>query len=149
MTLRWLVAALHLAALGLGGGAILARAFGLQRLKSVNDLPGVFFADTLWGLAAFVWISTGLVRAFAGFEKGSAYYLESSSFWIKMAMLLVVLVLEVAPMVTLIRWRVLSKKGGDIDLNRGKSLARTSYVQAVLILGMVFAATAMARGLNL
>lgn len=149
MNLSWLLAALHLVALGIGGGAILARAFGLQRLKSSDALPGVLFADALWGIAALIWISTGLLRAFGGFEKGSAYYLQSSSFWIKMALLVGVLVLEVWPMVTLVRWRLQHGRGAEIDFRPGKRLAQISYAQAALIFCMIFAASAMARGVNM
>ncbi len=64
-----------------------------------------------------------------------------------MGLLLFVLILEVWPMVTLIRWRVRWKRGESIDVARAPALATISFVQAALIVLMVFAATALARGL--
>jgi putative membrane protein len=94
-----------------------------------------------------LWLVTGLVRLFAGMEKGSAYYLHNHFFWAKMILLLVILTLEVGPMVALIQWRVGLRKGRSPDTSRASGFARISHVQAVLVVLMVVAATAMARGL--
>jgi putative membrane protein len=148
MLIRWIVAALHLLALGIGLGAVWARG---RALRSTLDEPGllrVFSTDTLWGVAALLWIATGLLRAFAGLEKGTTYYLQNNAFWIKMALLGVILLLEAWPMVTLMRWRILQARGQPFDTRSAQVLARISEVEAVLVVAMVFAATAMARGLG-
>src|SRR6266480_8166543 len=108
MTIRWLLAAVHLLALGVGLGAVWARGRALQAPLDVPALRRVFYADTWWGIAAVLWIGTGLVRAFGGYEKGAFYYLHNHLFWAKMGLL--------------------------------------SFVQALLVVLMVLAATAMARG---
>ena len=64
-----------------------------------------------------------------------------------MGLLVLVLALEVWPMVTLIRWRARWKRGEPIDVERAPALATISFVQSALIVLMVFAATALARGL--
>lgn len=148
MLIRWLLAALHLVALGVGFAAIWTRARALGRLTTPPHYQRVFAADTIWGVAAFLWIGTGLLRAFAGYEKGTAYYLQNHVFWGKMTMLAVVLLLEVWPMVILVRWRFALRRGQEIDTGAAPLLSRISYVQAALVLGMVFAASAMARGLG-
>lgn len=148
MTLRWLVAALHLLALGLGLGGVIVRAAALRPPLDAGRLRIVFLADGLWGLAALLWISTGLWRAFGGLERGASYYLASDAFWLKMALLLAILALEIRPMATLIRWRVAAGRGAAIDFGAASGMARTSAVQALLVVAMVFAATAMARGLG-
>jgi putative membrane protein len=111
-------------------------------------LRRVFYADNLWGIAALLWISTGLVRAFAGLEKGTDYYLANNVFWIKMGLLALVLLLEVWPASTWVRWRIRLARGQAIDIDPGRVnlFANISIIQAVLIVAMVFAATAMARG---
>src|SRR5687767_9020129 len=106
MTLRWLVATAHLLALVIGTGAICVRAWSLSVTSNQDRLRTVFMADSLWGLAALLWIGTGLWRAFGGLEKGTAYYVGSTAFWIKLFLLAVILILEIRPMTTLIRWRI-------------------------------------------
>ena len=144
MTLRWLIASLHLLTLPLGLGAVWARSRALRRAQS--ELHHVFLADNLWALAAVLWISTGLLRAFGGLEKGAAYYLHDRAFYVKMALLVTILALEVWPMVTLIRWRIAEGRGATPNLTVASRLARISQMQAVLVILIVFAATAMARG---
>ena len=61
--LRWLIATLHLLALPLGLGAVWARSRALRGALSVDGLRRVFVADNLWGVAAVLWIGTGLLRA--------------------------------------------------------------------------------------
>jgi putative membrane protein len=148
MLLRWLFAALHLTALGIGLGAVWARARALRVPLDGPALRRVFYADTLWGLAALLWISTGLVRLFSTMEKGTAYYLGNHMFWAKMGFLGLILALEVLPMMTLIRWRAGLAKGEPLDTSRAPALATISLVQALLVVAMVFAATAMARGIG-
>jgi len=144
--LRWLFATLHLLALPLGLGAVWARGRALRRTRSAQDLHPVFLADNLWGLAAVVWIGTGLVRAFGGLEKGASYYLHDRVFYAKMGLLVVILALEIRPMATLIRWRMGLRRGAPIMTTTAPALARISEIQAGLVVLMVFAATALARG---
>jgi putative membrane protein len=148
MLIRWMVAALHLLALGMGLGAVWARGRALRSSLDASGLRRVFYTDTLWGIAALLWIATGLLRAFAGLEKGTAYYLQNHAFWIKMALLGVILLLEVWPMATLVRWRILRARGQPFDTWSAPIFARISEVEALLVIAMIFAATAMARGLG-
>jgi putative membrane protein len=146
MLLHWLVATLHLLGLPLGLGAVWARNRALRRARSATDLSRVFIADNLWGAAAVLWIATGLLRVFGGIEKGAAYYLHDRAFYIKMTLLAVILLLEVWPMMALIRWRIQARRGASIDLTIAPALARISAVQAGIVVLMVGAATAVARG---
>jgi putative membrane protein len=143
---RWLFASVHLLALPLGLGAVWARSRALSSLQQTREYRRAFLADNLWGFAAFLWISTGLVRAFAGLEKGSSYYLHDRMFIVKMSLLGVILLLEIWPMVTLIRWRMAVGKGAAVDTTVAPGLARISRIQAGIVVLMVFAATALARG---
>jgi putative membrane protein len=149
MTARWLAASFHLLALGIGLGAVWARGRALRSSLDAGTLRQVFFADTLWGIAAVLWISTGLWRLIAGLEKGTGYYLQNHIFLTKMALLALVLLLEIRPMITLIRWRMTVSRGEAPDTRAAPLLARISFVQAWLIVLMVFAAAAMARGMGM
>jgi putative membrane protein len=95
-----------------------------------------------------LWISTGLWRLLAGVEKGTSYYLQNHIFLTKMALFLVIVILEIRPMVTLIRWRRLIAAGQSLDTSAARGLSSISFVQAGVIVLMVFAATAMARGIG-
>ncbi|HMB89694.1 MAG TPA: DUF2214 family protein [Rhodothermales bacterium] len=148
MTIRWLLATLHLLALGIGLGSIFARGYAAQHLIPEKSTQGLLLADSFWGLSALIWIPTGLLRAFGGFEKGSAYYLDSTLFWVKMALVIGVLALEIWPMVRLIQWRLRQRAGTSVDTEAAKRIGVISYVQTGLIVLMVLAATAMARGLD-
>jgi len=146
MTTPWLLAALHLLALGVGLGAVWARGRALRDARDASGLRRAFYADTWWGVAALLWIGTGLARAFGGFEKGSFYYLHNHFFWTKMGLLAAILILELRPMIALIQWRQLVARGEVPDTRAASTFARISFIQGTLLVLMVFAATAMARG---
>jgi len=146
MVLRWILAALHLIALGIGLGAVYARARALRGPLDVSGLRRVFAADAWWGAAAGLWIVTGLLRAFGGYEKGADYYLHNHLFLTKMGLLVLILILESGVMLRLILWRRAVARGTLPDTHRASRYARISMVQAVLVLLMVAAATGMARG---
>ena len=99
-------------------------------------------ADNVWGIAALIWLGTGLMRAFGGLEKGTAYYLASPAFALKMALFLGILVLEAWPMFTLIRWRM----GRAVDPDGLRTLIRLNDAEVVLITILPFVAAWMARG---
>jgi putative membrane protein len=149
MLVRWLFAALHLLGLGVGLGAVWARGRALGGELEPAGLRQVFYADTWWGIAALLWIGTGLVRAFGGLEKGSAYYLHNHLFQGKMALLVLILLLELPPMITLIRWRTQVARGERPDTAPAARFARVSFLQAALVLLMVLAATGTARGFGM
>ena len=148
MALRWFLAAVHLLALGIGLGAVWARASILRGRLDADGLRRAFAADSWWAVAAALWISTGLWRLFGSIEKSSDYYLSNHVFWTKMLLLVGILAMEVRPMVTLIRWRRELAAGRSPNTTSAPRLARISRIQAVLVVLMVLAATAMARGLG-
>lgn len=148
MTLRWIAGSVHLLALLVAGASIAVRASAARRTADAGQLSVVFRADSWWGISALLFIGTGLWRAFGGLEKGSAYYLGSTAFWVKMGLLAAILVLEVRPMTTLIRWRIARARGASIDLGSADMIARVSMIQILLLVAMIIVATAMARGLG-
>jgi putative membrane protein len=148
MALRLLLAGLHLLALGIGLGAVIARGLGLRSRLDSEGLKRVFFADNLWGVAAFLWIATGLWRLLGGLEKGTGYYLENHVFLAKMALFILILALELRPMITLVRWRRAVAEGRQPDTAAAPRLALISFWQGGLVVVMVFLAAAMARGLG-
>jgi putative membrane protein len=147
MELRYTLAVLHLLPLAIGIAAVYARGRALRRVSAATDLPTVFHADNWYGVAALLWVTTGLWRAFGGLEKGTVYYLESPWFLLKMGLFAAVFLLELWPMITLVRWRMALRKGRSPGLDQATLIARLSMAQVPLLLLMVALAAAMARGL--
>src|SRR5215470_18952608 len=117
--------ALHLLALGLGLGSVWMRGRALR--SAVLDeaaIRRVLAADNVWGLAAILWIGTGLTRVLAGLDKETAFYVHNGLFWVKMGLFLLVFVLEVRPMLTFIRWRAVRSRGGAPNTSGVAVLAR-------------------------
>jgi putative membrane protein len=151
MTQRWLLAAAHLLALGIGLGAIWARARALRVAGRGTDptaLGRVFGADSWWGVAGLLWIGTGLWRLFAGTEKATGYYVGNHLFWTKMALLAILIALELVTVRSLARWRIAVARGERPAVGLASRLAPLSYLQLVLVILMLLAATGMARGLG-
>ncbi|MVV47490.1 DUF2214 family protein [Pseudomonas sp. PB120] len=149
MLVHWFLAAIHLLALVLGFWAVLSRGAAFRRLAAgVGDSRSVLIADNMWGISAVILLITGGMRAFGGYEKGTDYYLHQPLFHLKMTLFIIILVLEVAPMVTLIKWRIALARGAAIEAGRAKLFARISHIEALLVLLMVVAATGMARGVT-
>ena len=144
MTLRWLLAFLHLLALPIGAAAVLMRA---RALRTANIQDAVK-ADAWWGIAALIWISTGLWRWLAGVEKPMEYYTHNWLFLTKLALLLVILAFELRPIIVIGRWRSRLRRNEPMDTTPAQAMATTSTLQFVLTLLMVLAATGMARGMG-
>lgn len=143
-----LTSALHVFALAVGLPGIFLRARWPGQVQTdPAALKRTFAADNAWGIAALLWISTGLVRAFGPWEKTSAYYLHSGAFWLKMTLFLVILALEVWPMVVLIRWRVRQGKNQPLDLSPAPRMQLLSRIELGVLVLMPFVAAGMARGL--
>ena len=151
MLARASLSALHILTLAVGFGAVFARGRRLRDLRRAPDdgdaLTRLFQADGLWGLAALLWIATGLFRVFGGLEKQPAFYLRNGFFWVKMAMFGLVFALEIRPMLTFIRWRAARSRGGaPVEGANLGALIAVNDAETVLVVLIPFAAALMARG---
>jgi putative membrane protein len=142
------VSALHLLALAIGLPAVFLRGRALKGRLDADGLRRLFAADNVWGVAALLWIATGLLRAFGGLEKGTEFYLRSPLFWTKMALFAAVFALEIRPMLTFIRWRRARGQRQPIDTSGAHALYTLNHIELALIVVMVFAASLMARGVG-
>jgi len=142
---------LHVLALGIGLGSVFVRGRMLRALRAGPEprvLTGLFAADGAWGAAAALWLVTGLWRAFGRVEKAPEFYLRNGFFWIKMALFVTVVALEIWPMLTLSRWRSARRAGRPLPgFDRLGGLVIVDDVETALVVLIPFAAAAMARGL--
>ena len=147
MPIRLVLAWLHLLALGIGPAAVWgrARALGASHREPHDGgaIRRALVADTWWGVAAGLWLVTGLWRLLAGTEKNTSYYLSNHIFYAKMGMFVAVVALEIWPMRTLIRWRAGTMQPNPRDVGRIEII---SYVECAFIVAMVLAAVSMTRG---
>ena len=141
-----IVSALHLLALAIGLPSVYLRGRALKGRLDREGFRRLFAADSVWGVAAGLWLVTGLLRAFGGLEKGSAFYLGSRLFWLKMGLFLLVVALEIWPMVTLLRWRVALRNGGTPDTSTARAMYGITHAEMAIVVLMVFVAAFMARG---
>ena len=144
-----IVSALHVLALALGLPSVYLRGRALKGPLDRDGLRRLLAADTVWGIAAALWIATGLLRAFGGLEKGSQFYLQSPLFWTKMALFATVIILEIWPMVTFIGWRGALRRGETPDTSRARALYLVNHVEMGLVVLIVFVASFMARGFGM
>lgn len=149
MLVHWFLAAIHLLAFAMGFWAVLTRGAAFNRLAAGAGEQGrVLLADNIWGISALILLVTGAMRAFGGYEKGTDYYLHQPLFHLKMTLFVLILLIELAPMITLVKWRIAKARGTPLDVGRARLYARISHVEALLLVLMVLAATGMARGVT-
>lgn len=144
--MRLTLSALHLVALGIGLGAVWVRAATLRAPLDPPAVRRVLAADAWWGIAALVWLATGLARLFMGTEKATEYYLTNPLFHAKMGLFVLVLGLEMWPMLSMMKWRRGIRRGVSYDTGNARTLATISTIEALIVIAMVFVASAIARG---
>ncbi len=142
------VSSLHVLALALGLPAVFLRGRALKGTLDADGLRRLLAADNVWGIAALLWIVTGLLRAFGGLEKGADFYLRSPLFWVKMGLFVLILLLEIRPMITLIRWRARLGRGLTVDTSPARALYALNHIELALVVVMVLVASMMARGVG-
>jgi putative membrane protein len=140
-----LLSALHVLTLALGLGAVAARGRAMAGPLDAAGWKRLLAADTLWGVAAALWIVTGLARVFHG-GKDPDFYRRNGFFWIKLALFALVFLLELAPMITFIRVRGARKRGQPLPSFSIAAYRRINHAEMILVVAIVFAAAFMARG---
>lgn len=147
-----LFASLHYLALALGLGSVFMRGIYIRSLmrnpKNEGDLSRMLISDGVWGGAALLWIVSGLMRAFGGLEKGTEWYLHHPLFQLKMALFLLVWIIEMPLMISFIKWRISIKNGSAIDFSKLQRFRLHNDVEVVLIVALAFVASFMARGIG-
>jgi putative membrane protein len=151
------LSAIHILTFGLGLAAIFLRGRALAGVLDAAGWKRLLTADTAWGVAAVLWILTGLARVFLG-PKDPVFYWRNGFFWIKMTLFLAVFVLELTPMRTFMRARQaagrLRASGASASQARGAAMPvfdaaryrRINTIEMALVLVIPFAAALMARG---
>jgi len=140
-----LLSAIHVLTLALGLRALGARG---RALAQPLDDPGwkqLLAADNQWGIAALLWITSGMARVNFG-GKDPSFYFRNGFFWIKMSLFVLVLLLEIRPMITFIRARIARGRKMPPPVFPVATFRRINHAEAMLVVVIVFIAAFMARG---
>jgi putative membrane protein len=140
-----LLSAVHVLTLALGLGAVFIRGRALARPLDEAGWQRLLAADSLWGVAAALWIVSGLGRVFFG-GKETAFYWHNGFFWVKLALFGLVFALELTPMMTFIRVRSARSRGTALPRFSVSAHRRINQAEVVLVVAIVFVAAFMARG---
>jgi putative membrane protein len=150
MLLRAALSALHVLAVALALGSIFARGLRLRELRrdpsDSRARERLLRADNVWGISALLFLATGLARAFGRLEKTPDFYLRNGFFWVKMSLFALVLLLEILPMVTFLRWRLAGARGKTSPPAKFSALIALNDAETALVFGIPFVAALMARG---
>ena len=145
MVVSALLSAIHILTLALGLGAVFIRGRALAGPLDESGWRRLLAADNAWGVAAGLWIVSGLGRVFFG-GKESSFYWHNGFFWMKLSLFAVVFALELMPMVTFIRVRSARARQTTLPRFSIESLRRINAAELVLVVTIVFVAAFMARG---
>jgi putative membrane protein len=144
----WLAIAHHLAVFSLA--AVLAAEWGLvRRGMAAADIRRLARVDRAYGLVAAAVIIAGVSRVIWG-AKPAEFYLESITFWLKMAALVAVSLLSIRPSIRYAGWRrALDEDPSALPSDQVVGWARRmiNLQLAVFLLIPTFAAL-MARGIG-
>ena len=145
MVLPALLSAIHLLTLALGLGAVVARGRALAGPLDEPSWRRLLAADNLWGVAALLWITSGLARVFFG-GKTPGFYWRNGAFWLKLGLFAVIFVLELRPMIAFMGVRQARRTHAPMPLVPVERLRRINHAEIVLVVVIVFVAAFMARG---
>lgn len=141
----WLITTVHLFGFGLGLGAVWARGYALRGVPHVSDIKRAFLADNLWTCAGIVLVGTGLLRLFLD-PDARAHYLGNHIFVAKLWLIGCIVLLEIIPMLTLIRWRFALAQDEPVRFRPTTLITRVCFAQTFLMLCVLLTATAIAKG---
>jgi putative membrane protein len=144
----WLAIAHHLAVFSLA--AVIAAEWALvRRGMAAADIRRLGRVDSAYGVVAGAVIIAGVARVIWG-AKPAEFYLESTTFWLKMAAFVAVALLSIMPTIRYAGWRkALDEDPSALPSDQAVGWARRmiNLQLAVFVLIPTFAAL-MARGIG-
>jgi putative membrane protein len=140
-----LLSAIHLLTLALGLGAVVMRGRSLRGPLDDAGWRRLLAADNAWGIAAALWIATGLGRVFFG-GKEPGFYWRNGFFWIKLALFGVLFAFELRPMTTFMRARSARRRRIPLPRFSVEAYHLINTVEIGLVVAIVLVAAFMARG---
>lgn len=120
----------------------------LKNELTLASARSVLRMDMVYGIAATVLLVAGFVRVFYT-EKGSAYYFDSGSFLLKLALFIAVALLSIYPTMTFMGWRKALREQRVPAFEGGtrRKVRMLIHIELTLIFVIILMAIMMARGI--
>jgi putative membrane protein len=113
-----------------------------EQARRLAGIDAVFFASALAALA------TGLLRLFF-YAKDVSFYTGNPTFWVKMALYVIIAVISIKPTRTFLRWkRAAAERGTAPAGNEIAAARRLIHIELGLLALMPLMAVLMARGIG-
>ena len=113
-----------------------------EQARRLAGIDAVFFASALVALA------TGLLRLFF-YAKGVSFYTGNPTFWVKMALYVIIAVISIKPTRTFLRWKRAAAERGIAPAGDEIAAARrVIHMELGLLALMPLMAVLMARGIG-
>jgi len=113
-----------------------------EQARRLAGIDAVFFASALAALA------TGLLRLFF-YAKGVSFYTGNPTFWVKMALYVIIAVISIKPTRTFLRWKRAAAERGTAPAGDEIAAARrVIHIELGLLALMPLMAVLMARGIG-
>jgi putative membrane protein len=125
------------------GELLMCRAgMSTEQARRLARIDAVFFASALAALA------TGLLRLFF-YAKGVSFYTGNPTFWVKMALYVIIAVISIKPTRTFLRWKRTATEHGTAPAGDEIAAARRLiHIELGLLTLMPLMAVLMARGIG-
>jgi len=113
-----------------------------EQARRLAGIDAVFFASALAALA------TGLLRLFF-YAKGVSFYTGNPTFWVKMALYVIIAAISITPTRTFLRWkRAVAERGTAPAGDEIAAARRLIHIELGLLALMPLMAVLMARGIG-
>lgn len=149
MILNSIMATLHHIAAFAVTATLVYEFVAFRKNLTVHEARRILHIDTAYGISAAVLIIVGLLRVYF-FEKGPAFYTNSTMYWIKMGLFILAGLLSIYPTIRFLKWRTNLKedKAPEFTDDEYKKIRLLIHLELVCILLILFAAPMMARGIG-
>ncbi|NJL89105.1 MAG: DUF2214 family protein [Coleofasciculaceae cyanobacterium SM2_1_6] len=144
-----IVAYLHYLSLAVIFAALTIESVTLKGELTLKAAWRVVIADSAYGIAAVVVLTTGILRVLY-YAKDTAYYMHQPVFWIKMGLFVTVSLLSLYPTISFLQWIKLlqAEKPPEVSPDKIKVLRQIIHWELVGLSLIPLTASMMARGIG-
>ena len=131
-------------------GALVLELVLIKEGLSVETARRIQRADRALGLSALLLLVFGFLRV-VYFEKGADYYFANSFFQIKLGLFIIVGLVSIYPTVKFLRWNAAlnQQQAPELSASEVSRLKKIIHSELILIAGIIFCASMMAKGFGL